>query len=311
MIANTEIERARAVKIQDEIERRGLNLKRQGSELVGPCPVCGGNDRFSINTKKNVFNCRNCDVGGDVIALVQHLDGRGFKDAITVLAGDGVRIKTTPPPNREKSQDDEDEQRNLILADAIWRAASPLGPEAINYFAKRGIDINEVPAQGGLQFHPRCPWQGGTQRCIVGRFTTVLGNEPHGIWRRPITGEKPIALGPMSGCVIRLWPDEAVEQGLVIGEGVETVLSAATRIHHKGTLLQPAWAVCTAGNLENFPVLSGIEALTVLADNDASGTGQKAASICAARWSAAGREVTRLTPKVLGEDFNNVVLRHD
>ena len=38
MITNTEIERARGVKIEDEIERRGIELKRQGSELVGPCP---------------------------------------------------------------------------------------------------------------------------------------------------------------------------------------------------------------------------------------------------------------------------------
>jgi phage/plasmid primase-like uncharacterized protein len=311
MIANTEIERARAVKIQDEIERRGITLKRQGSELVGPCPVCGGTDRFAVNIRKRIWYCRKCDVGGDVIILVQHLDGRGFKDAITVLAGDGVRTKTTAPPKPPKRHDDEDERRNFNSADAIWRAASALGPEGVDYFATRGININQAPAHGGLRFHPRCPWQDSTKPCIIGRFTTALGNEPRGIWRRPITGEKPIAIGPMSGCVIRLWPDEAVEQGLVIGEGVETVLSAATRIHHKGTLLQPAWAVCTAGNLENFPVLSGIEALTVLADNDASGTGQKAAAICAARWSAGGREVIRLTPKVLGEDFNNVVLRHD
>jgi hypothetical protein len=165
-----------------------------------------------------------------------------------------------------------------------------------------------VPEHGGLRLHPRCPWQGGTKPCVIGRFTTALGNEPKGIWRRPLTGEKPMTLGPMAGCVIRLWPDEAVELGLVIGEGVETVLAAATQITHRGTLLQPAWAACTAGNLESFPVLSGIEAITILVDNDASGTGQKAAAKCAALWKAAGREVTRLTPKISGSDFNDVVI---
>jgi hypothetical protein len=40
MIANTDIERARAVPIEDEVARRGIKLKRQGAELVGPCPVC-------------------------------------------------------------------------------------------------------------------------------------------------------------------------------------------------------------------------------------------------------------------------------
>ena len=66
--------------------------------------------------------------------------------------------------------------------------------------------------------------------------------------------------------VIRLWLDEAVTDGLVIGEGIETTLAAATRIEHRATLLQPAWAAATAGLLAALPVLSGIEALTILVD---------------------------------------------
>src|SRR5262249_48829955 len=103
-----------------------------------------------------------------------------------------------------------------------------------------------------------------TTPCIIGRFTTVLGNELRG--RRPISGEKPKSLGPMAGCVMRLWPDEAIEQRLVIGEGVETVLSAATRILHQDRLLQPAWAASVSNNLKRLPILPGIEALTVLVD---------------------------------------------
>jgi hypothetical protein len=112
----------------------------------------------------------------------------------------------------------------------------------------------------------------------------------------------------MAGCVIRLWPDEAVELGLVLGEGIETTLAAATRIEHKGTLLQPAWAAATAGNMEKFPVLVGIESLTLLVDADESGTGQRAADKCSARWTAAGREVIRLVPRALGVDFNDLIV---
>jgi DNA primase len=70
--------RARTVRIEDETARRGIKLKRVGAEQVGPCPKCGGEDRFSINVKKQVFHCRGCDGGGDVIALVKHLDGCDF-----------------------------------------------------------------------------------------------------------------------------------------------------------------------------------------------------------------------------------------
>ena len=316
MIAADNIERARAVRIEDEIVRRGITLKRLGAELIGPCPVCGGRDRFAINVRKQVFNCRGCGGKGDVIALVQHFDDCQFTDAIATLVGDGGRANVAPPPKPATSYKHQDERHNLILADATWRTATPLGSEAVAYFAKRGIDINAVPDQGGLRFYGRCPWGSGTTPCIIGRFTSVLGNEPKGIWRRPLTGEKPIALGPMRDCVIRLWPDEAVEQGLVLGEGVETVLAAATRISHRGTLLQPAWAAGGTGNIKKFPVLPSVEALTLLVDNDRPDrhdqrAGQDAAAKCAARWSAAGLGVIRLTPKALGADFNDVVLCHE
>jgi Toprim domain len=106
------------------------------------------------------------------------------------------------------------------------------------------------------------------------------------------------ALGPNANCVIRLWPDDAVERGLLIGEGIETTLAAATRIQLRGTLLRPAWATGDAGHLEKFPVLPGVEALTVLVDHDENGRGQRAATDCVRRWTAAGREVTQLIPRI-------------
>ena len=87
------IAKARAVPIEREIERRGIKLRGR-VERVGPCPVCGGDDRFGINTTKGVWNCRGCGKGGDVIELVQHLDGVDFKTACTTLAGEAP-----PKPN--------------------------------------------------------------------------------------------------------------------------------------------------------------------------------------------------------------------
>lgn len=81
---------ARAVRIEDELARRGIKL-RGGVDRFGPCPACGGTDRFSINVKKQVWICRKCPAGGDVIALVQHLDGIGYIDAIAHLAGAATR----------------------------------------------------------------------------------------------------------------------------------------------------------------------------------------------------------------------------
>ena len=58
-------------------------------------------------------------------------------------------------------------------------------------------------------------------------------------------------------CVaIKLDADENVEQGLHIGEGIETCL-AGRQLDFK-----PCWALGSAGAIRGFPVLSGIEALT-------------------------------------------------
>jgi Protein of unknown function (DUF3631)/CHC2 zinc finger len=89
MIMNfqTWVQQARATPLEKELQRRGVKLRRAGAEQVGACPKCGGDDRFAINTKKQVFNCRGCGAKGDVIELVQVLDGVDFNTACTVLAG--------------------------------------------------------------------------------------------------------------------------------------------------------------------------------------------------------------------------------
>ena len=98
--------RARSVPIEDEIARRGIHLRGK-NERCGPCPICGGDDRFSINVAKQIFNCRGCGKGGDVIDLVQLLDGVDFVVAGTTLAGEpppkanGNGHATNEPPPRE------------------------------------------------------------------------------------------------------------------------------------------------------------------------------------------------------------------
>jgi hypothetical protein len=87
MSSAEKIARAHDVRIEDELARRGIHLRGK-NERFGPCPKCGGDDRFSINVAKQVFNCRGCETGGDVIDLVQHLDGVDFTSACATLIGD-------------------------------------------------------------------------------------------------------------------------------------------------------------------------------------------------------------------------------
>lgn len=82
MISADALTCARAVRIEDEVARRSIKLHGR-IDRCGPCPRCGGPDRFSVNTKKQCWNCRKCKlekhkIPGDVIGLVQWFNGVGF-----------------------------------------------------------------------------------------------------------------------------------------------------------------------------------------------------------------------------------------
>jgi hypothetical protein len=301
-----------------------LKAKRSGRQWSCCCPAHDDHNPSLIfwdGDKPGVvrFKCYSgCDPR-DVLAALRH---RGLLDDHERRGGsNGAVAPTVAAQNRDRQKREDDEREsahNLQQAECIWSKAGRIeGTPGAVFFSEREIDITLVPDFGGLRWHPKCPWgSDDTAPCIVGRFTDAITGEPRGIWRRPIDEREPkaMALGPMAGCVIRLWPDDAITTGLVLGEGVETTLAAALRrVIHRGTFLQPAWAAGCADNMASFPVLAGIRTLTLLVDNDENSTGQKAAAECARRWVSAEREVIRLTPREFGADFNDIVMgkRHD
>jgi hypothetical protein len=146
--------------------------------------------------------------------------------------------------------------------------------------------------------------------CLIALMRDPFTDEPVGIQR--------IALEHLNGKiekidrrmlgragVVKLWP---AESQLVVGEGLETVLAAATRIPYAGAPLTPAWALLSSDALRRLPVISGVERLIILVDHDDAGV--RAAKTCAARWTMT-RTVVELTPNQEGADFNDLVLKED
>ena len=63
------IARARDFDIVSTAESLGASLKRAtATEWVGPCPKCGGRDRFAVNVKRRVWHCRGCAKGSTWMA---------------------------------------------------------------------------------------------------------------------------------------------------------------------------------------------------------------------------------------------------
>ena len=127
------------------------------------------------------------------------------------------------------------------------------------YLERRACHVPN--ADGDVRFHPRLLYtkESRTLPAIVCRVSTVVGNRSvgvHPLFLDPLGSDRAVAKMRLGGCdepvCIRLFHDEDVLYGLGIAEGVETALAAA-RLH------RPVWATIDAGQMEQFPLIEGIE----------------------------------------------------
>lgn len=98
--------------------------KKLVNEWEGPCPTCGGVNRFVVNTQKNRWLCRHCTDGKwrDGIALVMMVRNCTFKQACEQIQGQ----QPLTPAEREKLAREQAERAAKELADAIERANKTL-----------------------------------------------------------------------------------------------------------------------------------------------------------------------------------------
>jgi putative DNA primase/helicase len=189
-------------------------------------------------------------------------------------------------------------------AASIWHLTQNLrGTLGETYSQSRGCAI--PPSDSHLRFLPS---DGNYPPSLVGCITDVVTGKPISLHFTRLSPDGKSKAGTdrdklllaghrkKSG-VIRLWPNDCVTHGLAIAEGIETALAAAH-------LFTPVWATVDCSNMAAFPVLDGVEALTIFADHDAAGIA--AARECAKRWRLAGKEVRLRMPAMKGLDVNDL-----
>ena len=279
-ISSQTISSARQVRLEELVERHGIKL-RGPVERMGPCPICGGRDKFSINVRKQVWNCRGCGQGGDVIALAQFVDGSDFPTAVATLAGMlGLTGKPLLARGPTKTFAEIYERRQRNKARRLWRA-SQIATEtpAEVYLQTRGIIVplptvrylpplkpGHHPAMLVPYGLPREPEPGVldiAEHAIAAVQLTLL--KPDGSGKADV--EKPkITIGSPAGMPIVLAPMNDL-LGLAICEGVEDALSV-----HQATGLG-AWATGGAGFMPKIAkaVPDYVECVTVFVDDDEDG----------------------------------------
>jgi hypothetical protein len=242
--------------------------------------------------------------GGDGLGLIQHALRCTKAEAIAwAAAWDGTApLRASPARPAAARSRVQAASPTLALAWRVWgEGAPPHGTLAERYLARRGLTL---PADAPARFHGACP-RGKTERhpALLWLLTDPVTGEPVGVQRVFLTaqGDKAPGVARMVAGgmgVIRLVPDEDVTTGLGIAEGAETGLSVMQRFGWR-----PVWAAVSAGGVAAFPVLSGIEAITIWADSDDPGL--NAAQACAVRWQDANREA--LIRKPPAGDFNDAI----
>ena len=258
------------------VAHRFVILKKIGAnEYAGACPGCGGVDRFGVNTRKQVFNCRGCGAKGDVIALVRLACGVSFAEAVEDLAGEETRpVRPTPRKPDPAPTDDAAQRRKAAW---LWAHRAALaGSIAEAYLREARGCGGRLPATLGFlrpakpEHHPALiaafampgevePGVLEEPASVGSVHLTLL--KPDGSGKAPVKPGK-IAVGAHSSVPIVVAPVNDL-LGLAICEGVEDALTAAA-------IGLGAWA---AGGATFMPALAAaipnyVECVTIFAHAD-------------------------------------------
>jgi len=392
-ISEDELDDIRARNAIFDVASGYTKLRRSGGKLLGACPMCGGkvnSGRFEVFEKDNSWACyAYCNTGGDVISLVQQVEGCDFRAAIEKLGGrtaiDATRAKELFEERerkrlaREKTSADYREAERKRLH-RTWKQTQPIHDTiAARYLQGRGLQLPERCP--GLRFAPAMPyWHGETVDdhgrkagprkihegpAMVGAFIRPDGKFGglHLTWLNVITSPDDVTpaaptkaaihdpdtgeilnskkmRGSKTGAYIAIVMLDAPKR-LVIGEGIETVLSVWTAMHQAGRPLDDMafWAAGDLGNLagranktvnhpslkrpnnqpqkvpDRFPDLDdpglsipdSVEELILLGDGDSEPVLTEYAMERAARRYAREGRVIRIAFAPAGLDFNDLL----
>jgi len=275
----------------------------------GPCPACGGKDRFRYDDKDGMgtFICSQCGAG-DGPKLAMLVSGYDFKELLDWL-GDvdapAVARVVAPAPVPHAETSEAKRQR----MNALWGKAMPVreADPAGLYLTSR---LRRFPDRTGLRYQPRCPYpEGETWPAMLAIFVDADGT-PSGLHRTYLTAEgrkAPVVSAKLSlgrlrdGGAVRL--TSSYGDTLGIAEGIETALAASLMFG------VPCWAALNANRLAAWVPPSGVRKVTIFADNDDNFTGQTAAFDLAARLEGNGLSVHIETPTDTGRDWADMLMR--
>lgn len=360
----------------------GVKLFRAGRRLRGPCPLCGASKgkrsdgAFSADPATGLYKCFACDAGGDVVDLERAIRGGTAREAAERLAGalyvsaavarPAGRADPTRPAAPRRAEGDSRLTSAERLALELWREAEPtiVGTLAAVYLQTRGLSAQIIgQVRGGLRFHPAAKWGWDGDRQSWIRAPAMIGRvrgpdgKTGGVHCTYLSadGTRKARLDPAK----RMWGPQRDAQGraggvwlsdpgaegpLVVGEGIESTLSAMQLLGRpcrgvatlslgalQGSLLADRWGRVNPDLPTPDPerpafTWPGERRVLIAVDRDmkpirvkvrkfAGGTGERVldsetrarlcAGLAAAAWRTAGANDVRVLAPAPGRDFSD------
>lgn len=274
----------------------------------GPCPSCGGKDRFRFDDKegRGTFICSQHGAGNG-FDLLMALKGCDFAEAarfVESIIGKGAEPKPLAKAGEKAAAE------KVSAARKLWSEAKRIvpGDPAHRYLASR---LGEFELSRALKFHPEAPAGDDNPKryhALLSAYVDPFGDLA-GLQRTYLTPDGRKVNWSMSRLTMGVLPDGGAVRlhppGPLLGiaEGVETALAA------KALFKLPVWAALNEGRLQTWQPPEGVERIVIFADSDVNYVGQHAAYALAKRLHREGYRAQVELPTWLGADWNDELKR--
>lgn len=271
----------------------------------------GRHGSMTINRQKGVFYDHELGTGGDMLSLIQHARGCGFREAVkwaSRFLGSYYTI-SAKLPNVQRSPQQYGEQR-VRKAHLIWQSCAPVeGTVAERYLQEqRGL---RLPIPRSVRFHPQLSYARNAMlhfpalvavvqnsaRQIIGVQATYLTNEGKKIEKEHCPAR--LSIGVVKGGAVRL---SLLQEKLIVCEGLEDGLSLLQARPHACV-----WVCLGTSGLRSVALPDSVKEVVIAADSDAAG--KQAAEALRSRLWEEERRVAIITPSPAFKDFNDELRR--
>lgn len=239
------------------------------SNKHGPCPICGGKDRFRfVGDANGLFFCNQCG-HGDGFDLIRKVRGISNAEAFKEV---NKLLMIPPKANNEAIMED---RRNRDAMNRVWGGSgrqSEGGPVYTYLKARTGRQWPLISVREHLNL--KHPVDGGSYPAMLAKVVDKMGN-PFNLHitylticgcKADVSKNKVFMAGKLpDGCCVRLMPHQGV---LGIAEGIETALSASVLFGI------PVWSACNASMMSKWIPPEDVTRVVIFGDNDKNYHGQ-------------------------------------